>query len=211
MKKEWNDVREFHEKFGHPVAPQPRMVERGRALSRGKWMNEEVAEFLVAQDIYEQADAMIDLIYFALGTLVEMGLEADELFDIVQKANMAKLWPDGKPHYNPKDGKVIKPDGWEDPAPKIKAYNDAVIAGRCPAFLLRGKVCRGVGFSGLIQWIPLRQAKPRQNPNKFGSALGLHTLRKTSFRLDRRRLGKMQTSLLLHSACTTLRGRAPLR
>ncbi|MBP6452505.1 MAG: HAD family hydrolase, partial [Alistipes sp.] len=54
MKKEWNDVREFHEKFGHPVAPQPRMVERGRALSRGKWMNEEVAEFLVAQDIYEQ-------------------------------------------------------------------------------------------------------------------------------------------------------------
>ena len=118
MKKEWNDVREFHEKFGHPVAPQPRMMERGRALSRGKWMNEEVAEFLVAQDIYEQADAMIDLIYFALGTLVEMGLEADELFDIVQKANMAKLWPDGKPHYNPKDGKVIKPDGWEDPAPK---------------------------------------------------------------------------------------------
>ena len=109
MKKEWNDVREFHEKFGHPVAPQPRMMERGRALSRGKWMNEEVAEFLVAQDIYEQADAMIDLIYFALGTLVEMGLEADELFDIVQKANMAKLWPDGKPHYNPKDGKVIKP------------------------------------------------------------------------------------------------------
>ena len=128
MKKEWNDVRKFHEKFGHPVAPQPRMVERGRALSRGKWMNEEVAEFLVAQDIYEQADAMIDLIYFALGTLVEMGLEADELFDIVQKANMAKLWPDGKPHYNPKDGKVIKPDGWEDPAPKIKAYIDAVIA-----------------------------------------------------------------------------------
>ena len=107
MKKEWNDVREFHEKFGHPVAPQPRMMERGRALSRGKWMNEEVAEFLVAQDIYEQADAMIDL---------------------VQKANMAKLWPDGKPHYNPKDGKVIKPDGWEDPAPKIKAYIDAVIA-----------------------------------------------------------------------------------
>ena len=37
------------------------------------------------------------------------------------------LWPDGKPHYNPKDGKVIKPDTWEDPAPKIKAYIDSVI------------------------------------------------------------------------------------
>ena len=43
---------------------------------------------------------------------------------------MAKLWPDGKPHYNPKDGKVIKPEGWEDPAPKIKAYIDSVIAER---------------------------------------------------------------------------------
>lgn len=128
MKKEWNDVREFHEKFGHPVAASPRMIATPRALSRGKWMNEEVAEFLVAKDIYEQADAMIDLIYFALGTLVEMGLEADELFDIVQQANMAKLWSDGKPHYNPKDGKVIKPEGWQDPAPLIRAYIDARIA-----------------------------------------------------------------------------------
>ena len=104
------------------------MLDSKRALSRGKWMNEEVAEFLVADNIYEQADAMIDLMYFALGTLVEMGLEADELFEIVQQANMAKLWPDGKPHYNPKDGKVIKPDTWEDPAPKIRAYIDSIIA-----------------------------------------------------------------------------------
>ena len=39
MKKEWNDVREFHEKFGHPVAEEPRMIDRNRSLSRGKWMN----------------------------------------------------------------------------------------------------------------------------------------------------------------------------
>lgn len=130
MKKEWNDVREFHEKFGHPVAEKPCMIETKRVLSRGKWMNEEVAEFFVAKDIYEQADAMIDLLYFSLGTLVEMGLEAEELFDIVQRANMAKLWPDGKPHYNQKDGKVIKPEGWADPAPKIRAYIDNVIASK---------------------------------------------------------------------------------
>ncbi len=130
MKKEWNGVREFHEKFGHPCPDTPQMIETKRALSRGKWMNEEVAEFLVDKDIYEQADAMIDLIYFALGTMVEMGLEADELFDIVQSANMAKLFPDGKPHYNLKDGKVIKPEGWEDPAPKIKACIDAVISAK---------------------------------------------------------------------------------
>ncbi len=130
MKKEWNDVREFHEKFGHPLAESTRKVQNSPGLIPGQWMNEEVAEFLVAEDIYEQADAMIDLIYFALGTMVEMGLEPDELFDIVQKANMAKLWPDGKPHYNPKDNKVLKPEGWEDPAPRIRAWIDAAMAGR---------------------------------------------------------------------------------
>lgn len=126
MKKEWEDVREFHHKFGHPCPAEPRQLDKKRALSRAKWMNEEVAEFLIADDIYDQADAMIDLLYFALGTLVEMGLEPDELFAIVQKANMDKLWADGKPHYNPKDGKVIKPEGWEDPAPKIRACIDAL-------------------------------------------------------------------------------------
>ena len=77
MKKEWNDVREFHDKFGHPVAEEPKMIDKKRALSRAKWMQEEVSEFLVAEDIYEQADAMIDLMYFALGTMVEMGLEQE--------------------------------------------------------------------------------------------------------------------------------------
>ena len=89
MKKEWNDVREFHEKFGHPCPDAPRMLDKKRSLSRAKWMNEEVAEFLVAEDIYEQADAMIDLMYFALGTMVEMGLEPDELFESFSRLT----WP----------------------------------------------------------------------------------------------------------------------
>ena len=49
---------------------------------------------------------------------------------------------------------------------------------------------------------PLRLAAPRQNANGFVFALGLHTLWRTSLRLDRLRLGKMQTSLFLPSACT---------
>jgi len=128
MNKEWKEVGLFHEKFGHPAPKVPVMIEKTRARSRGTWMLEEVAEFLTADDIYEQADAMIDLMYFALGTMVEMGIEPDELFNIVQKANMDKLWEDGKPRYNKKDGKVIKPDNWEDPKPKIKNYIDVLIA-----------------------------------------------------------------------------------
>ena len=127
MNKEWESVKLFHEKFDLPVSAVPKMIEKKRAQSRGSWMLEEVAEFLTAEDIYEQADAMIDLMYFALGTMVEMGIEPDELFKIVQKANMDKLWEDGKPRYNEKDNKVIKPANWEDPKPKIKEHIDMLV------------------------------------------------------------------------------------
>ncbi|MBQ2634958.1 MAG: hypothetical protein IJF88_10335 [Oscillospiraceae bacterium] len=115
MDREWESVREFQISFGHPIADQPHVMDQDRALKRYKWMKEEIDEFLDAgDDIVEQADAMIDLIYFALGTLVEMGIKPDKLFKIVHQANMSKLWSDGKPHYDI-DGKTIKPPTWKDP------------------------------------------------------------------------------------------------
>ncbi|MDR1539097.1 MAG: hypothetical protein LBU32_14095 [Clostridiales bacterium] len=111
---QWELVREFHRKFGHPAPAEPIMIARERAEKRHSWMLEEINEFLDARTIADQADAMIDLIYFALGTLVEMGVKPEELFDIVHNANMQKLWEDGKPRWN-KDGKTIKPAGWKDP------------------------------------------------------------------------------------------------
>lgn len=114
MDGEWEKVRKFHLRFGHPVSEYPRQLDHERAIKRYHWMLEEITEFIEADEIVEQADAMIDVIYFALGALVEMGIRPDRLFDIVQTANMAKLWPDGKPHYNA-EGKTIKPDSWKDP------------------------------------------------------------------------------------------------
>lgn len=122
MNKEWEEVKLFHEKFNHPVADQPRKMEYDRAKKRYNWMKEEIDEFLEAveaKDLVEQADAMIDVMYFALGTLVEMGIKPDELFEIVQKANMSKLWEDGKPHYN-EEGKTIKPASWKDPHEELR-------------------------------------------------------------------------------------------
>ena len=119
MNREWDKVKEFHLKFGHPVAEYPKQLGSERVVKRYRWMLEEINEFVEAEEIVEQADAMIDVMYFALGTLVEMGIEPDNLFDIVQEANMNKLWPDGKPHYNA-DGKTIKPNGWSDPHFKLE-------------------------------------------------------------------------------------------
>jgi len=112
-------VMAFHEGFGHPWRNTPGMLSAERVESRIKWMREELDEFRQSKDVYEQADAMIDLIYFALGTLVEMGVRPDRVFDVVHEANMGKLWPDGLPRFAP-DGKVLKPSTWEDPAPKIR-------------------------------------------------------------------------------------------
>ena len=122
MNKEFEAVRKFHQAFGHPTSDKPISLTEDRAKKRYAWMLEEINEFLDAvkeQDVVEQADAMIDTIYFALGTLVEMGVQPDVLFRIVQHANMSKLWEDGKPHYN-EMGKVIKPKGWENPHSKLQ-------------------------------------------------------------------------------------------
>lgn len=116
MNKEWEMVKEFHKRFGHPIADSPSPISIERAKMRYEWMLEEINEFLEARDnIVEQVDAMVDLIYFALGTLVEMGVPPDEPFTIVQNANMSKLWPDGKPHFREHDSKIIKPSTWLDP------------------------------------------------------------------------------------------------
>jgi len=124
MDKEYDKVKEFQKVFGLPVSDKPVMLTRERIDVRSSWLREEIEEFEEAENIYEQADAMIDLMYFALGALVEMGVKPEKIFDIVHEANMTKLWSDGKVHYREGDKKVIKPPEWEDPDPKIRAAID---------------------------------------------------------------------------------------
>ena len=119
LRTAYDDVKEFHDRFGHPVRDTPTLLTAERAAARASWLQEEVAEFLAARTVAEQADAMIDLIYFAIGTMVEMGVRPESLFDIVHGANMQKLWPDGKPRFRD-DGKTIKPPSWVDPDDAIR-------------------------------------------------------------------------------------------
>lgn len=121
-------VREFHHSFSHPVADEPKLMEYKRAIIRAKWMREELEEFLDVkkQTVVDQCDAMLDLIYFALGTLVEIGVLPQSLMDIVQDANMSKLHMiDGVPTVVKDDiGKVQKPAGWVAPEPLLAAEVD---------------------------------------------------------------------------------------
>jgi predicted HAD superfamily Cof-like phosphohydrolase len=68
-----------------------------------------------------QTDSLIDLLYFTYGSLVLSGVDPYEIFNIVHKANMAKIFPDGHPHFDSVTGKLLKPDNWHD---KYSPEND---------------------------------------------------------------------------------------
>lgn len=121
MNVQYTQVREFHEKFGHPYSDTPVAMDADRRDQRYSYMTEELIEFLTARTVVDQADAMIDLIYFALGTLVELGVKPDPLFNIVHAANLSKLWPDGTVKYHEGSRKVLKPPTFERPEPLLAA------------------------------------------------------------------------------------------
>ena len=121
MKRQYEQVKEFQTKFNQPVAERPTTMNFARREQRFGYMAEELDEFIHAKTVVDQSDAMIDLIYLAVGTLVELGVEPTPLFDIVQQANMSKLWPDGKVHTNPETGKVMKPPTFVRPEPLLEA------------------------------------------------------------------------------------------
>lgn len=123
-------VRVFHETFGHLVRNEPMRLPALDRIRRARWMYEEVGEFLDADGLVDQADALLDLLFFVFGTFVEMGVyDLSEMFNAVYEANMAKLFPDGKPHYAP-DGKVIKPEGWQGPEKTISVLLQKQMARR---------------------------------------------------------------------------------
>ncbi|WP_165003897.1 MULTISPECIES: HAD family hydrolase [unclassified Enterococcus] len=76
------------------------------------------------QPLIEQVDALTDILYFTYGSFSLLGVDPTVIFDIVHQANMGKLFPDGKPHYDPVTNKVLKPDNWQEdyaPEPLIAA------------------------------------------------------------------------------------------
>lgn len=77
-----------------------------------------------------QVDALTDLLYLTYGSFVLMGVDPKPLFDTVHGANMGKIFPDGKAHFDPVTHKILKPDDWEErfaPEPAIKRELDRQI------------------------------------------------------------------------------------
>ena len=132
-----SDVREFNRKFGFLNPTEgPRKLTKRKLAERIVHLMEELNEYVMAcgcqvklndqgeaevyqildreQDIAEQADALIDIVYLCIGTAAQMGLPWDSLWMDVHRANMDKV-------RGIKEGRefvradVIKPDGWKGP------------------------------------------------------------------------------------------------
>ncbi len=113
------DLARFHQKFEMPENSTPALLDKELMNFRVKFLQEELDETIDAFEdgnIFDVADGLIDLVYVAIGTAELMGLPWKELWNEVQKANMAK-----ERAIKEEDSKrgstfdVIKPEGWTPP------------------------------------------------------------------------------------------------
>ena len=106
------DVKEFHTRFNQPYAGPPRRLPPVEEEFRCDFLEEEATEFRVASledRPAEMLDALVDIVYVALGTAELHGWNFAQAWKRVHEANMAK--------EPAKEGsfKIVKPPGWTPP------------------------------------------------------------------------------------------------
>jgi len=107
------DVRKFHEKFGFPHPNKPALPpdkEMSFRLSLVEEEFEELKEAIEEKDLVEIVDALVDIIYVCVGTLVSCGVNLTPIWNEVQDTNIKK---EGGDYY--KGEKLLKPEGWIPP------------------------------------------------------------------------------------------------
>ena len=113
----FTDVKIFMETFGQMVRTKPNFPDDKTMLLRLDLIKEELSELEEAmgtKNLKEVADALTDILYVTYGAGYAYGIDLDECFKEVQRANMSKLGEDGKPIYN-EQGKVMKGPNYTKP------------------------------------------------------------------------------------------------
>jgi predicted HAD superfamily Cof-like phosphohydrolase len=90
------------------------------------FLEEELKEFIQSanlDDTVGMADALIDIVYVAMGTAYMMGLPWQKLWNEVHTTNMNKVSATNSEQSKRKNSlDVIKPEGWQPP--NLKAILD---------------------------------------------------------------------------------------
>jgi predicted HAD superfamily Cof-like phosphohydrolase len=113
----FKDVKIFMEKFGQMVRTKPQFPDDKTMQLRLDLIKEELSELQEAmktKNLKEVADALTDILYVTYGAGYAYGIDLDQCFKEVQRANMSKLGEDGKPIYNDQ-GKVMKGPNYTKP------------------------------------------------------------------------------------------------
>jgi predicted HAD superfamily Cof-like phosphohydrolase len=92
MNNEQKMVKEFHYKFGIPVATVPRMPEPKIEQLRDNLNLEEAGEFATAKTLEEKIDALGDLLYVVYGAGLAYGVDLEPVFTEIHRSNMTKAW-----------------------------------------------------------------------------------------------------------------------
>lgn len=111
-------VRFNQEIIGLPPRDRVDVLSPTRTDFRRRHLEEELTEFVESSgegDADGAADALIDLVYVALGALYEMGVNPGEAFDRVHQANMRKVRGERSKRPGSEGYDAIKPEGWTGP------------------------------------------------------------------------------------------------
>lgn len=115
-----SDVRAFFDKFGVPTRVTPGWPDDKMVDFRMRHIAEEHNELVSAiqtRNLEEVADALIDLVYLAVGTCLAFGIPFSAVWREVQEANMKKVRAasDGSNSKRSSSYDVVKPEGWQPP------------------------------------------------------------------------------------------------
>jgi predicted HAD superfamily Cof-like phosphohydrolase len=87
-------------------------------------IKQEITKFNDDEEVCaEQADAMIDIIYYIMNSATKKSINLDNVFNEVHNANMNKRDPSTGKFIIRSDGKVIKPENWKPPNIKRVLFN----------------------------------------------------------------------------------------
>lgn len=111
---EFNEV--YGIKYSKELVKHPNIKNHELRYELTREENKEFLEAIMNEDPVEVADAVGDMLYILLGTILDLGLQdkIEDVFNEIHRSNMSKLGEDGKPIYR-EDGKLLKGPNFTPP------------------------------------------------------------------------------------------------
>ena len=113
------DIDNFHKKYGFEKNEKIDIPNNSELINfRTAFLMEELAEYtnaITKKDTAGALDALVDIVYIALGTAWLFNLPFEKAWNEVQKANMSKIRAKDKTGKRGTKFDVVKPKDWKAP------------------------------------------------------------------------------------------------